>query len=317
MKKMVLAMFDSDGYTGRLADYLSQKENLMMDVRLFTNAASLIHFLYNHKVEVLLVGENDQEQIAECRQNIRHIVLLSEGDCVREGSECTVIFKYQSAESIVKELLELIAEDDGICLSNQRMLSKTVEFIGVYSPFGGAGVSSYSIKLAKEYSIPYRVLYINLELLNGIQRPETGQKTLSDEAVTGRGMSELIFFLKQQKEKVALKLQSLVQTRHGVECIESVEDYRDLYSMDKEDLRRLLEVLSEEVEYEKIIFDIGCLSDATLELMRYCNVLYLPCAVFPVQVSKQAAFEQLLHREGMEELISQIKFVRMGDGERV
>lgn len=316
MKKMVLVMFDREGYTSRLADYLSQRESLMMDVRLFTNALSLIHFLQGHKVEMLIVGENDREQIAECRKNIRHIVLLSDGDCVREGSEDAVIFKYQSAESIVRELLELIAEDDGIRLDNQKLLNKAAEFIGVYSPFGGAGVSSFSRKLAKEYSIQCRTLYISLELLNGMQRIETGQKKLLAETA-GRGMSELIFFLKQQKEKVALKLQSLVRIQDGVEYIRPVEDYRDLYSMDKKDLRRLLEVLAEEVEYEKVIFDIGCLSDVILELMRHCDVLYLPSADYPVQVSKEAAFEQLLQREGMEELIPQIKFVRMGDREGV
>ncbi len=36
MKKIVVAMYDEEGYTRRLADYVSQQQNNLFDVRLFT-----------------------------------------------------------------------------------------------------------------------------------------------------------------------------------------------------------------------------------------------------------------------------------------
>lgn len=36
-----------------------------------------------------------------------------------------------------------------------------------------------------------------------------------------------------------------------------MEDYRDLYELSAKDLERLLLVLAEDTEYEKVVFDIG------------------------------------------------------------
>ena len=124
-------------------------------------------------------------------------------------------------------------------------------------------------------------------------------------------MSELIFYLQQNKDKLAVKIQALVQRRDGIDCIAAVEDYRDLYSMKVADLRHLLQVLAEETEYQKILFDIGYLGESSLELMRHCDILYLPKAGSDIQQNKQLSFEQLLIREGDQDVLKRIQFVTM------
>ena len=59
MKKILVAMFDQEGYTRRLASYLNHHQNSMMEVRLFTNEESLKQFLQQEPVEMPLVAERD------------------------------------------------------------------------------------------------------------------------------------------------------------------------------------------------------------------------------------------------------------------
>ncbi len=65
-----------------------------------------------------------------------------------------------------------------------------------------------------------------------------------------------MFYLKQRKDKLALKLETLVVSMEDLDYILAVEDYRDLYSMNCEDIQLFLKVLLRQTEYEKIIFDI-------------------------------------------------------------
>lgn len=310
MKKIIVAMFDREGYSKRLAEYLIRHCNAMLDVRLFTNIENMLHFLRREAVEMLLVGEKDWDSAWEPEVNVHRLIFLSDGDMLCEGTSRLTIFKYQSAEEIVKELLSVIAEDDSIQTGNVKVGLRNAEFIGVYSPFGGAGVSTFAYRMAKEYGTQYLTLYLNMELFNGMSIYQGRQHRDITEA-DRRGMSELIFYLQQNKDKIAVKIQALVQHRDGIDCIAAVEDYRDLYSMKVADLRHLLQVLAEETEYQKILFDIGYLGESSLELMRYCDILYLPKAGSGVQQNKQLSFEQLLIREGDQDLLERIRFVSM------
>ena len=311
MKKILVAMYDREGYTRRLAAYLNHHQNAMMEVRLFTREESLRQFLKQESVEMLLVAERDWDPLWERDARIHRLIFLSEGDVVREGMNHPVIFKYQSAESIVQELLAVIADDDGMEVRTRRVTSDRVEFIGLYSPYGGAGVSTFSYEMAKEYGMQYATLYINLELFHGMPGHSISKWKEFTPMEESRGMSELIFYLRQHKEKIAVKIQSLVQLQDGIAVLRSVEDYRELYSMTVSDMQKLLHVLAEETEYQKVFFDIGYMAESSVELMRCCDVLYLPTAKSEIQQNKQTAFEQLLIREGEREMLEQIRYVSM------
>ncbi|MCH5268386.1 MAG: hypothetical protein J1E62_08595 [Lachnospiraceae bacterium] len=312
MKKIVVAMYDREGYTSRLADYFCQHQKSLLDVRLFTSEESLQRFLKQQCVEVLVIGEQELDSFQQMESRIHRTVLLSEGQCVRENTGETVVFKYQSAESVLQTILTIIADDDRMSVPIQKKQVGRTSFIGVYAPFGGAGVSSFSWKLLQEYSIREKCLYIALELFDGLPSATIGKRMNNAWNIeeTG-GMSELIFFLRQHREKISVKLDSLVRHIDGMHCIAAVEDYRDLYDMTISDLLLLLEVLARETDYEKVVFDIGFLGDVTLELMKHLDTLYMPRAVTATHKKKLEAFTRLLHREGLNELSKQIQYVEV------
>lgn len=307
MKKVKIALYDQEGYTQHLAEYMCRKNYKIFETRLFTSMEGLKKYLEKNTIDVLLIGEEVVSELSEAMHCICECILLSAGNFVAEGSRYDTIFKYQSAEQIVKELLSLIAEDDSISFIAPDISKKAGEIIGVYAPYGGAGVTSIALRMGKELAKEGKVLYISLELFGGISFTEEGKK--QEKMTTLRGMSEVIFYLKQGKEKLAIKLASLIQQKGELDCIAAVEDYRDLYQITAGEMKVLLQVLLEETCYEKIVFDIGYLSDATLYLLQCANRVYMPAGKGEMQKNKQEGFFKLLQRENLLELRSQIQFV--------
>ena len=95
MKKIVVAMYDEEGYTRRLADYFCQHQKNLFDVRLFTSEESLRKFLIGQGTELLITGERDWELFRGINHGIHRLILLSDGQCVREDNGQAVLFKYQ------------------------------------------------------------------------------------------------------------------------------------------------------------------------------------------------------------------------------
>lgn len=311
VEKIVIAMYDQDGYTKKLADYFCRHQRNLLDVRLFTREDSLRNFLAQERAELLVIGEQDWELLQKEQGNVHKLILLSDGQCVREEREQRVIFKYQSAESVLQAILAEIAEDDQMQVPIRRKQVDGTRFIGVYAPFGGAGVTTFSWQLVREYSLQGSCLYMDFQLFAGLPFDNAGKRMELWRLEESGGMSELIFFLRQHREKVAIKLESLVRHYEGLDYIAAVEDYRDLYSMTISDLQRLLGVLAEETVYTTIVFDIGIFNEMALELMKQVDMLYMPKAITGVQKRKQQSFEQLLYREGLHELAGRIQHIEI------
>ena len=61
--------------------------------------------------------------------------------------------------------------------------------------------------------------------------------------------------------------------------------------------------------YDKVVFDIGYISEASLKLLSLCDVLIVSGPVGIIQANKQHSFERVLIRSGMEKTINNIKYV--------
>lgn len=312
LKKIRIALYDKSGYMQSLVEYLCQNGHRSIETRLFTTLDTLVQSAEKRMIDVLLAGEEVVEEIAPLKEKLSQIILLSEGNMVSERSEYYVIFKYQSAPDIMKEVLAQIAENDEIHYTDYKVLKEAGEIIAVYAPFGGAGVTKYAFGLAQELSKRYRTLYVNLELFHGMSHLLQDRKGRQIESF--RGMSEVIFYLKQKKEKLAIKLESIAFSVQELDCIMTVEDYRDLYHMTREDMEELLQVILFQSEYDKIVFDIGYIGSATLCLLERAGCIYMPEAMTDIQKSKAESFERLLAREGLEEILHKRKYInREGD----
>lgn len=311
LKKMLFAVLADEMYSKRFSDYVNHQKNAFIELILFTSVYSMRTFAEHNKIDILLADDNMIDEIS-CMENVKKIILLSDGECVREQCQYPVIFKYQSAELILKEIYSTIADDDKIIPLTAACSTKESELIAVFSPFGGAGVSTYAKKMCSKFGHEHRTLYVNLEIFDSFAEFEKDTKRKREYI---RGMSELIFYIKQKKDKLALKLESIVHENGEYSYILPVEDYRDLYSISTEDIELFINVLDKETAYEKVVFDVGYVSEASLRLLGMCDSVILPKPSNEIQLNKQYSFERLLVRNGMDKIKDNLKYVVMKRGE--
>ncbi len=116
MGKLKVAMYEQGEYMQALAAYFNKK-TFLLECRLFTRWECLVDFLKEQKVDVLLLGQDEAAWYIldeEVKSQVRQRVILSEGDCVAEAGNEPVLFRYQSAEQILEELLQIVSMDTAI-----------------------------------------------------------------------------------------------------------------------------------------------------------------------------------------------------------
>lgn len=305
MRKLLLAVLADGTYSDRLSDYINNHKNLF-DYMAFTSINSLEIFIKHSKIDILLADSSMVSNIPDTK-NIQKVIILSDGESIQEYP---IIFKYQPAGDILKEIFAKIADDDTVSGTVKGYVSKKqAEITVVFSAFGGAGTSTYARKLCSNMAINQTVLYINMEVFDSFAEFE---KVSKNEHHYIRGMSDAIFYIKQRKSNLAFKLESIINHHSdGYSYILPVEDYRDLYSVTEDDIEYLISVLYKETIYEKIIFDVGYINEASLKLFDICDVLLLPEPSDIIQKNKQDSLKRLLMRNGMEQVANKAKCVLM------
>ncbi len=303
---MLLAVLADAMYSSRFSDYISHHKNVLIDLITFTSISSAEEYVKHSRIDILLVSGSMACEAGELG-NIKKIIVLSDGSYTGH-SEYPVIFKYQPAAHILKEIFAQVAEDDNIPGMPIIHTSKHAELIAVYSPYGGSGISTYARNLCAGMAGSNNVLYVNLEIFDSFAEFEGNRD--NNEYICG--MSEAVYYIKQKKDKLAFKLGSIIKHhKEGYNYILPVGDYRDLYSILPEDMECFTDVLGSGMMYDKVVFDVGYIHGSSLKLLQVCDVVIMPEASGQIQENKQHSFERLLIRNGMDKVIQNIQYVPM------
>lgn len=321
MEKVVIGLYDKTVYAERFAEYFCQGGNRCIDFRIFTVCDKISEFVKKARLDVLLLGQEYVDEVKDTNQ-IGKIIVLSEGNYVMEGEKYPVIFKYQSVENIINEVLENIADDEKIRLeeNNKNPARINTELIGVYSSDSVNLALKYGVDLAIKTAKVKKTLLVCLDQLNGLDGALRQENNMSEQVFSYeredmtyetsyvRGMSEVIYYLNKKGSKLALKLQSIICHRDSVDCIYSVEDYRDLKYFDIEGLEEFINIISGQMEYETVIFVIGYLNETFIELMQKCDKLYFSAVHDEIDRQRLSSFEKTLMRDGLTGSLDNIMF---------
>lgn len=290
MNKGVFAICEPDKeYAGHLAEYIRHHNLLQMEICIFTNVEHLNEGIKKRSADMLLLSENCLGDFVESGQ-IKQYMILTEGN-VEILPEIPVVYKYQPASELMNEIIKFILSDS----KGHRFAGgkKSGRVLGMFSPSGGAGITTYALALAKELSREEQVLYVSMEPLSGFSGEESG-------------LSELLYYTRQQQCNILLKVKSLVRKQQGVDCIYSVGHYRDLQEIQDEDLNKWIEELCQTGGYGYLIVDLGTICEASVSMMEYCDNIFMPESKGMIGISKEEAFHRMLHRDGREYLLEKI-----------
>jgi len=268
MKKQILAVLEpKEEYANLFLNYVKELGDCLFDTHVFTKMIALKEFVKENKVDVLLASE--QSEYEEVREEATFTILLTEGRMVRETDSYPSVYKFQSAEQILREVFELCVEE---CKDNSiYYLPKQIRCcrqLAVFSPYGGTGKTTFSVVLGHLLGAQKKVLVVNLEPFS---RP-CGWLPQGEDAE----LSRLIYYMKQGRKDLDMKLQSLIRKVGNVDYLCGVRNYLDIQGMEKKDLEQLFHALWEYTYYDVIVYDISFLNEGIESLLEQCDVLYEP-----------------------------------------
>lgn len=289
MDKRILAILDcEERYAYRLMEFFGSKEKLPFDIYVFTEKSKFYPYAQQKEIECLLVSESVYDQNVESLK-IPHIIILSEsGGNLNKALHH--INKYQSSENIFREIMTYYADSSQQLCNTMRTCCSKMKILGIYTPIGRCLQTTFSLTLGQMLAKEYKTLYLNFEIYSGFSRML--------ERSFDSDISDLMYYFGCAREKLAYRMQSMVQTVNGLDFIPPAEIYQNLAGIRGSQWVDLFHELEKTSEYEYLILD---LSDGIMDLwevLRNCHKVYTICREDGLAMAKLEQYEKAL--EGME-----------------
>ncbi|MDO5541007.1 MAG: hypothetical protein Q4F83_13245 [Eubacteriales bacterium] len=293
MRKQKFAIFDLEAsYACNLMEYMAERQSVPFETLVFSSMESLEKYTKENILDLLMVSERMMSP--ELRQmNIRRIIILSEGAVSEEFQDYPAVYKYQSSESLVAEVMSYYAKQE---VPQPRLLKKrAAQIIGVYSPIGRCGKTCFALTLGQILAQKKPVLYLNLEDYAGFSflMEKEGMSDISD----------VMYFLRQHKGNAIFKVNSALQRLGSMDYVSPAFSSGDLREIKAEEWVRLLDELISCSNYETIILDIGHTVDEVSTLLMQCTHIYTPICTDVISMAKMNQYEQLLREMEYEEIL--------------
>lgn len=305
MDVKIFAICDTEKrYAVKLMEAFCEKKNFGFQVHAFSEVEELELFAQQTQIEVLLIsGKIMSETIS--RLNIGKIILLSDGEVYEAFSDYESIYKYQSAEHIMKEILCYYAEY-ARPVTGMHYGKQEFEVYGVYSPIGRCGKSALAESLARCYGKEKKTLLLDLQSFSALKE-QLSEQELWD-------LADIIYFLRQGKKTFLYKLSSIVRSKTSFDYILPMKTPADLRSVTLAEWTELLEKLASDSDYRVVIIDFGNDICGLFQLLSQCTKVYTP--VLPDSASREKIenFEWNLREEHFEKVLESIQKIYLPGG---
>lgn len=293
MDKRILAIFDSEErYAYRLMEFISGKRNLPFEVYVFTDGERFFSCSKIKDIECLLISESAYKQEVDTL-NIPHIIILSEsGENLNKALHH--INKYQSCETILHEIMVYYSDKSKAAPTAIRTGLKKMKIIGVYTPVGRCLQTTFSLTLGQMLARNHKTLYLNFEIYSGFARMMS-RNFNSD-------ISDLMYYFSCAREKLAYRMESMIETVNGLDFIPPADIYQNLAGIRGNQWIDLFQEIEKSSEYEYMILD---LSDGILDLwdvLRECDYIYTISREDGAAIAKIEQYEKALESMNYEDI---------------
>ncbi len=294
MDRKVLAICDEERrYAVRLMEAFCEKRNSRFQTHVFSDVAELEQFASHNQIEILLITGRLMSEDIQCF-NIGKIILLSDGEVYEKFSDYESIYKYQSADHILKEILCCYAEY-AKPVTGMHYGKKEFEIHGVYSPIGRCGKSVLAQELASAFGKHKKTLLLDFQSFSA-SLEQLGEEELWD-------LADMIYFLRQGKKTFLYKLGSIVRSKESYDYILPMKTPADIRSVTLGEWTELLEKLAADSEYQIVVIDFGSEICDIFQLLGQCKKIYTPMISDADSQKKMSNFEKILTYQNFERIL--------------
>ena len=248
-KKSVFAVCDTEmEYARNFMEYLNQKRNIPFEVHAFSSAEMFLEFAKNNETEILLISDKAMKEEIR-RYPIRQIIILSEGVHSPVLDQYPAVYKYQSSEKVIREVMACYGVENGVDTSPALLPKKEMRIIGIYSPVGRTQKTSFALTMGQILAKERAVLYLNMESYSGFERLL--------ECSYDRGMSDILYYARQENQGIIYKLGGMVQSMQNLDYLPPAASPMDIQTAKYEEWKWLFQEIEKNSSYEVLILDLG------------------------------------------------------------
>ncbi len=302
MKKSIFAVCDLEAsYACNLMDYLNEKRTTPFEVQAFTNVESLQAFAKDNEIEILLISTRAMcNEIRDLR--INRTIILSEGEVLQDLEEYPFVYKYQSSDQILSEVMEYYAEVHPQPHILGNMAHKT-KLYGVYSPVGRTRKTSFALTLGEVLAETKQVLYLNFEEFAGFEELfQTKYKA---------DISDLIYFSRQKESGFIFRLNSVIQTFHELQYVPPAISPADIRDVSGSEWMEFLHEIMDYCDYDVIILDLSEQVDELFQILKSCDRIYMPIQEDMISQAKIAQYEKLIQMLDLQEIFDRTQKLKL------
>lgn len=289
MSQIRLVLADRDTmFLEKFSAYLLKNKTPVFSLVLFSNDKKLEEWLrLGEKADIIVISSALYNDIAE-KFDTDNLVLLR--DCpesmMPEG--IISIYKYRPANYLMKEIISLGAEkipqdfDTGMDLCKINLVLYA-DGSDVLNPF------AQSLAAIKADS-GLKILYISLDEISNTDDYFTGNNQ--------RGLSEMLYYVKSQKENLSLKAEACttLDMDTGVYFMKGHHDTRDIAGLSEYELSALIMSVNKKSAYEEVIITRGFKNDSLLPvLIKSAHRIYITALNYFTSVNRIKKINNILH----------------------
>lgn len=287
-------------YAKAFMEYVNLKKSHLFQVRMCTEREQLLKAFAEEEIEILLITA---EWYEVCKDLIRKecVIFLSEGSLPAKLRIYPAVYKYQSVENVLREVMYYYSEqgDEEAYFTGVHRDNRV---IGVYSPVGGIGKTIFALTLGQILAEHENVLYLNLEECSGFTE-FFGESQWN--------LSDLIYFLRQGKTPFLYRLNSMVQKLNRLDFIPPCDSYTDLRQITVDEWQRLLQLIRAQSAYDSVILDFGNLMGHETELLIQCDGIYVPARQDAISQAKLSQWKHFLQILGSMEIMEKLQTLEL------
>lgn len=290
----ILAIYDEDSlYCKRLSLYLRQNTKLPFQIYPLSKAENFAEFCKKKKPDLLLLSEKKAKALP-LSSGIGRILYLSEEKLLNEKKQENTIYKYQSADRIMREILLQYGELE---LLEETRQGKADIFM-VYSPLGRVGKTALSLEVADILGKDRKTLYISLSEFGAIGKKNPEEKEC---------LTEALYHFKENNLSPII-LRAISYERDSYSAILPVRSPEDISSLSPRELSFFLNKIAEDSGAACLIID----TDSSMSLYTECfpemKKVFMPVLDDKKSKEKLDFFQNYLHKNLPPEVLD--KFVQ-------
>lgn len=297
MKKNMIAVCDTEGeYACNLAEYLNSRKKLPFEAEAFTDVEKLCTYADHNPPEILLIAEGDVDEQIE-KLGTENVILLSE-EKQQESEGHKTVYKYQSADSVIQEVMAYYVEHTSPVLS--AINSKKLDMIGIYSPVGRCCKTLFALTVAQILGEEKQVLYLNMEDYSGFE-------TLFhlEEA---DNLTDFFYRFRCHDTLEPEEISKFVRTMGKMDFIPPAVSPEDIREIQSSEWVRFFELLRLGKTYETVVLDMGNSVEQAFQILGMCRCIYVPVLDDWMSRCKMTQFRKIMeHWCGEEERIIEIR----------